>query len=240
MPAVVYEKFVKGYTEKQWGTSARHLAAGLCTRFDVRHDDNPYLTPRAKYQGIPTEGYSRLVERMLEGIPVVLNFDYLQDRRAFQARKLQVFTGPIDEYFDCELGRLRYRGQQREHVYLADVERACPVAVINYPGEQPHIREIEWKHMMRPDLADRIRGTVLTRETPGTPESPEDYEYPFPDEVNRRLYERYQAMAGGEPGAAFVGRLGEYRYHDMDHAIGRALSFVRQLQAEPQALRRAA
>lgn len=230
MPQAVYEKFVKGYTEKQWGVSAHELAAGLCTRFDVRHDDNPYLTPRAKHQGIPTRGYSRMVERMLEGIPVVLNFDYLQDRRQFIARKLLVFTGPIDEYFSCELGRLRYRGQQREHVYLPHVERAYPVAVINNPGEGDHVREIEWKHMMRPDLADRIQGTLLTRETPWTPEIPDDYEYPFPDEANRRLYEQYQALADAEPGVAMVGRLGEYRYYDMDHAISRAMTFVRQLQ----------
>ncbi len=232
MPRVVYEKFVKGYTEKQWGTSARELAASLCTRFDVRHDDNPYLTPRAKYQGIPTEGYSRLLQRMLEGVPVVLNFDYLRDRRVFRARRLLVFTGPIDEYFGFALGRLRYRGQQREHVYLPDVQRAYPAAQINYPGPATHVREIEWKHMMQPDLADRIQGTVLTRETPWTPNLPDDYEYPFPDEANRRLYEQYQALADAEPGVAMVGRLGEYRYYDMDHAIGRAMTFVRQLQGK--------
>lgn len=229
MPRVIYEKFVKGYTEKQWGVPARSLSAGLCRRFDVRLDDNPYLTPKAKYQGIPAEGYSRMMERMLASIPLVLNFDYLKDREAFQARKLLIFSGPIDEYFNFELGKLAYRGQQRRHTYLADVDWQQPCGQVNDPGEGPHIRDVEWKHIMHPEHAARIRGTLLTRETPWSPDSPEHYEYPFPAEENRRLYEAYRKMAEGESGVLICGRLGEYRYYDMDHAVGRAMTLARRI-----------
>jgi len=227
MPRAIYEKFVKGYTEKQWGVPARSLSAALCKRFDVRRDDNPYLHPGHKHQGIPTEGYSRMVERMLEGIPVVTNFDYLKDRRLFKPRKLLVFTGPIDEYFGFELGRLAYRGQRRTQTYHGDADWLQPCAQVNEPGEPAHIRDVEWKHLMHPDYAGRIRGTLLTRETPWSPDSPEHYEYPFPDEQNQKLYEQYRAMAAHEPEVLICGRLGEYRYYDMDHAIARAMTLTK-------------
>lgn len=229
MPEVIYRKFVKGYTEKQWGIPARELDANLCTRFDVREDDDPHLTPKAKYQGIPTEGYSRLMERMLEGIPVVLNFDYLEDREAFRHRKRLVVTGSIDEYFRFELGKLVYRGQRRRETYLPDVDRALACGTVNNPGDGAHVRDIEWKHIMRQDLAGRIHGTVLTRETPYTPDDPEHYEYPFPDRPNRRLHEQYRKMAEDESGVVFAGRLGEYRYYDMDHAIERAFAVLAEM-----------
>ncbi|MFO0817936.1 MAG: FAD-dependent oxidoreductase [Pirellulales bacterium] len=229
MPEVIYEKFVKRYNEKQWGVPAHRLEAALCRRFDVRMDDNPYLTPKAKHQGIPTEGYSRMVERILEGIPLVLNFDYLADRDCFKARKRVIFTGPIDEFFGFSLGKLDYRGQKRTHTYHADVDWRQPCGQVNNPNGAAHIRDIEWKHMMRPDYAERIRGTFLTRETPYSPQSPEDYEYPFPDDLNRNLFSEYQRLAATEPGVLICGRLGEYRYYDMDHAIGRAMTLVKNL-----------
>jgi UDP-galactopyranose mutase len=230
MPRVIYERFVKGYSEKQWGVPASTLAASLCRRFDVRHDNNPYLTPKAKYQGIPTEGYSVMMQRMLSGIPVITNFDYLKDRTAFKARTLTLFTGPIDEYFNFELGTLAYRGQKREHSYLPETEWAQPSGQVNNPGDcGAHIRDIEWKHIMRPDYAARIRGTVLTRETPWSPDNPEDYEYPFPNETNEKLYKEYRKMAVEDNNVLICGRLGEYRYYDMDHAIGRALMLARKI-----------
>jgi UDP-galactopyranose mutase len=229
MPRVIYETFVKGYSEKQWGVPARTLSAKLCRRFDVRADDNPYLTPQAKYQGIPTEGYSAMMERMLAGIPLVLNFDFLKDREAFKARKKLIFTGPIDEFYEFELGRLEYRGQRRQLTYLPEVDWAQPCAQLNNPGAGEHIRDVEWKHLMRGDLAARIQGTVLTRETPWSPENPENYEYPFPDERNEQLYEAYRQLAQQDPQTLICGRLGEYRYYDMDHAIGRAMTLARHL-----------
>jgi UDP-galactopyranose mutase len=223
MPRAIYETFVKGYTEKQWGVPATTLLAGLCKRFDVRRDDNPFLTPVALHQGGPTEGFSHLMRRMLEGIPVALNCDYLENRHEFKHRKILIFTGPIDEYFGYKFGKLTYRGQRRETTHVTDVDWRLSCGVVNNPGDGDHVRDIEWKHMMRPDYADQIRGTVLTRETPYSPENPDNYEYPFPDETNQTLYRRYRELAEVESGLLLCGRLGEYRYYDMDHAIARAM-----------------
>jgi UDP-galactopyranose mutase len=234
MPAAVYEKFVKGYTEKQWGVPATQLSAGLARRFDVREDDEPRLF-RHKYQGLPVEGYAALTRNMLDGIPVVLNCDYLRRRREVRARKVLVFTGPIDELFDFDLGRLQYRGQRRQHSYLAHVPYVLPCGQVNNPDPAggAHIRTLEWKHMMQPEYRDHIRGTVLTTETPFTPTDPNQYEYPFPDEANARLYERYRARAAATPGLLVCGRLGEYRYFDMDQAIARAMHLAEGLLRRP-------
>lgn len=229
MPRVIYEKFVKGYSEKQWGVPATQLAAGLCQRFDVRADDNPYLTPKAKYQGIPLEGYSEMLKRMLAGIPLLLNTDFLAHRESLQAKKLVIFTGPIDEYFHFQLGKLAYRGQRRETRYLPDQDWVQPSGQLNYPGAGDQIRDIEWKHIMHPDHASRIRGTVITRETPWSPDLPEHYEYPFPDQQNQDLYQAYRQLAQRETGTLICGRLGEYRYYDMDHAIGRAMKLAKHV-----------
>jgi UDP-galactopyranose mutase len=223
MPRLVYEKFVKGYTEKQWGVPARTLSADLAKRFDVRLDDEPRLM-RHKYQGIPVDGYAAFMRNMLAGIPVMLNCDYLKHRQAFEHRKGLVFTGPIDEFYDFDLGRLKYRGQRRSHRYLPDVDQAQPCGQVNNPdaANGPHIRTLEWKQMMQPELAGRIRGTVLTEEVTVTPEDPNEYEYPFPDAANAERYARYRVRADATPGLLICGRLGEYRYFDMDQAIARA------------------
>jgi UDP-galactopyranose mutase len=230
MPRSIYESFVRGYSEKQWGVPAASLSASLARRFDVREDDEPRLM-RHKHQGIPCQGYSSLMSNMLSGIPVLLQCDYLQHRGAFDVRKLTVFTGPIDEHFGFDLGRLSYRGQQREHEYLADVAWAQPCGQVNNPDAStgPHIRTLEWKHMMDRQYAERIRGTVLTREIPFTPQDPERYEYPFPDDANAKLYQQYRARAASCDKLLICGRLGEYRYYDMDQAIGRAMLLAEQL-----------
>jgi UDP-galactopyranose mutase len=235
MPRRVYEKFVKEYNEKQWGVSNQTLAANLCARFDIRHDDEPRLKPLAKYQGIPEPGYTEWTRRMLAGIPLKLNFDFLKRRGEVAARKRLVFTGPIDEFFDFDLGKLTYRGQQRTHRYLADVDFSQPCGQVNNPLHSggPHIRTLEWKHMMPKGVAAAIRGTVLTCETPFTPSNPGEYEYPFPDEGNAELYQEYRRRAEAEPGLLVCGRLGDYRYYDMDQAIARALSLAERLIGEP-------
>lgn len=232
MPRLVYEKFVKGYTEKQWGVLACALEAGLAKRFDVREDDEPRLM-RHKYQSIPLEGYTALMSNMLAGIPLTLNFDYLRNRDIFHPRKMLVFTGPIDEFFSCDMGHLQYRGQQREHIYVPDEDYAQPCGQVNNPDpcNGPHIRTLEWKHMMPPGYAAHIKGTVLTRETTVTPDRPDNYEYPFPDEANAHLYTRYRERANAIPNLLICGRLGEYRYYDMDQAIGRAMMLAKGLLA---------
>lgn len=231
MPRPVYEKFVKGYSEKQWGVPPTTLSSGLIKRFDVREDDEPRLM-RHRFQGIPTEGYAEFMRRMVDGIPVILNCDYLAVRKEFPQPKHVVFTGPIDEYFGNDLGRLKYRGQKREHRYLADVEYSQPCGQVNNPdlANGAHIRTLEWKHMMAPEFAQRICGTVLTTEIPQTALEPKDYEYPFPDETNAKLYDAYRARAEAIPNLTICGRLGEYRYYDMDQAIGRAMILTERIQ----------
>jgi UDP-galactopyranose mutase len=232
MPRLIYETFVKEYNEKQWGVPARTLAAGLCGRFDVRHDDEPRLKPHAKYQGIPEPGYAEWTRRMLDGFPVVLNYDYLRRRGEIKPRRGLVFTGPIDEFFGFDRGRLMYRGQKRTHTYRSDVDGFVqPCGQVNNPTHVggPHVRTLEWKHMMDPRYAGRIRGTVLTTETPFTPTNPSEYEYPFPDDANTKLYQEYRRRADALDGVLICGRLGEYRYYDMDQAIARAIALAERL-----------
>jgi UDP-galactopyranose mutase len=227
LPRVAYEKFVRGYTEKQWGVPAHRLHPNLAARVEVRWDDDPRLK-RSRHQGLPEDGYCALMDRLLAGVRVLTKVDYLAERDALRARRLLVYTGPIDAWFGHDLGRLAYRGQHREHVYLADRDTAQPAAVVNDPdpARGPHVRTIEWKRLMAPDEAARIRGTLLTREIPTTPVDPDGYEYPFQDAANRALYRRYRARADALPGVLVCGRLGEYRYYDMDQAIARALKLA--------------
>lgn len=229
MPSLVYEKFVKGYTAKQWGVDPRRLAARLASRFDVRRDGD-FRLKASRYQGIPRGGYTRFVRRMLDGIRVLTGIDYLRHRDAFRARRHVFFTGPIDEYFGFDLGRLVYRGQRRRHQFLPHVAWHQPVPQVNQPDPAVSIiRTLEWKHMMEPELREGFSGTVITTETPYSPGDPEAYEYPFPDEANQRLYECYHGSAEAIPGLTVCGRLGEYRYYDMDQAIGRALTLVQRV-----------
>ena len=239
MPAPVYRKFVKGYTEKQWGVVADELSADLAGRFDVRQDGDVRLK-RSRYQGIPKEGYAAFMDRMLQGIPVLLNFDYLRNREVFRGQNLTVFTGPVDEYFDYDAGRLEYRSQRREHTYHPDATFQLPVGQVNFPLAEhgAHVRLLEWKHMMEPEYAAQIGGTVITSETPFSPVDSNEYEYPFPSERNRRLYEAYEERARRTDGLLVCGRLGEYRYFDMDQAIARAMMIAdRILGGEWQSLR---
>jgi len=231
MPRIVYETFIKEYNEKQWGVPATTLEADLCKRFDVRMDDEPRLTPHAKHQGIPTIGYAAWMQRMLEGVPVVVGCDFLQRRHDVEARRMLVFTGPVDAFFGFDLGRLAYRGQKMEHTYLPDVNLAQPCGQVNNPLHSggPHIRTLEWKHMMPADLVAGIRGTVLTTEVPGTPEDEAGYEYPLPSKPNAALYERYRHRADALEKTLICGRLGEYRYYGMDQAIGRAFTLASRL-----------
>jgi len=231
MPRVIYDRFVKEYNEKQWGVSCKTLDARLCSRFDVRLDDDPRLKPNAKHQGIPVDGYAEWTRRMLDGIPIILNYDYLERSREIEATRCLVFTGAIDEFFGFDIGRLQYRGQRREHRYDPNANYIQRRGQINNPTHAGgrHIRTLEWKHMMQPDIANRIQGSVITTETPFTPDSPFDYEYPFPDETNDSLYKKYRNRADATPKVLIAGRLGEYRYYDMDQAVGRAMTLVERL-----------
>ncbi|WP_373551315.1 FAD-dependent oxidoreductase [Haliscomenobacter sp.] len=230
MPTKVYEKFVKNYTFKQWGVAPRQLSPDLVKRFEIHHDDDPHLTPGYRWQGIPTDGYASWMSKMLEGIKIHLGVDYLQHPQAFEPATYTVFTGAIDAYFGFDLGRLHYRGQQREHEYLPAVDRYQPCAQVNNPALEngAHIRTLEWKHLMSVAQQATIRGTVITREIPFSPQDIDQYEYPFPDTINQQLYQQYRQRAQKIPNLLICGRLGENRYYDMDQAIGRAMMLVQK------------
>jgi UDP-galactopyranose mutase len=157
--------------------------------------------------------------------------DYLRLRETFKARQLLVFTGAIDEFFSYDIGRLDYRAQSREHVFVEGVPYVQPCGQVNNPSpvHGAHIRTLEWKHMMPPEQAAAIDGTVITRESPYSPNNSDHYEYPFPDQRNQALYEAYRARVRGDQRLLICGRLGEYRYFDMDQAIGRALRLSRKI-----------
>lgn len=230
MPRVIYEKAVRPYTELQWGVPAHTLSAALARRFDVRKTDETRLSPHAKHQGMPIAGYSSWVAAILDKIPLVLNHDHLRCRD-YEARKKLIFTGPIDEYFGFRYGRLTYRGQKRDYTHRSDIDLFLPAAQVNNPNG-PFIRTLEWKRMMDRADAAWTRGTLLTTETPFTPTDPDEYEYPFPDEVNAALYHRYRTQAIQDPKLLVCGRLGENRYYDMDQAIARAIKLGERLLTE--------
>jgi UDP-galactopyranose mutase len=233
MPKEIFTKFVKGYSEKQWGISTKMLSPGLAKRFDVRIDDEPRLM-RHKHQGLPIDGYAVFMQKMLAGLPVILGVDYLKNRPNIVSTRHLIFTGPIDEYYDCLLGRLHYRGQTREHIYYPESDLLQPCGQINNPDPQngAHIRSLEWKHMMEEKYSNRIRGTVVTKETTVTPTNSDNFEYPFPDQANAALYSKYREMANGEPRVTICGRLGEYKYYDMDQSIARALQLSKKILSE--------
>ena len=164
---------------------------------------------------------------MIDGIPLELEFDYLQNREKVVANKMLIFTGPIDEFFGYKYGKLKYRGQNRRIEHLENTGQCQPCIQVNYPNiEDPRIRTIEWKHLMHPDEKEKVQGTVLTHETPFTPENSANFEYPFPDKINKQLYEQYRAESQTLENVLICGRLGEYRYYDMDQAIGRAMKLA--------------
>lgn len=226
----VYEKLIKGYTEKQWGRDCRELPAFIIKRLPVRLTfDNNYFN--AMYQGIPVGGYTKMVENMLAGTQVRLGVDYLARKEELDAlAERVVYTGPIDAYFDCRLGPLEYRSVRFEEELL-DMPNYQGNAVVNYTDrETPWTRIIEhkWFQFGLDDAGEALPKTVVSREysaewTPGD----EPY-YPVNDEKNSRLYSRYKALAEAEPNVIFGGRLGEYRYYDMDQVIRAAMDCYRK------------
>lgn len=227
MPRQLYELFIKGYTEKQWGVKCTELDKELATRITINKSNVNTLTPNHKWNALPRNGYTEMVRNMIGDIKVELGFDYLENREKVIANKLLIFTGPVDEFFGYKYGKLKYRGQNRKVEYLPDIEEHQPYIQVNYnSADDPRIRTIEWKHLMHEDDKKNVKGTLLTHETPFTPESPHQYEYPFPDKINKSLYQQYKQEAESLQNVLICGRLGEYRYYDMDQAIGRAMNFA--------------
>ena len=221
----IYEKLVKGYTEKQWGRKANELPSFIIKRLPVRFTyDNNYFND--KYQGIPNGGYTTIIEKMLDGVDVRLNTDFFADRQEFSeiADKI-LFTGMIDEYFDHCYGYLEYRSLRFETETL-DEENYQGNAVVNYTGyEIPYTRIFEQKHFefMCQDESKRVPKTVITREYPADWKPGDEPYYPMNDEKNNALYEKYKALAEKESNVIFGGRLGMYKYFDMHNVIAEAL-----------------
>ena len=231
----IYEKLVKGYTEKQWGRRATELPSFIIRRLPVRYVyDNNYFND--KYQGIPVGGYTKIIERMLEGTEVRLMTDFFADREilAKEAENI-VFTGMIDAYYDYCFGELEYRSLRFETEVL-NMENYQGNAVVNYTEyEVPYTRIIEHKHFeygcqggYGGDGSGVSDKTVITREYPATWSRGEEPYYPMNDEKNNALYARYRELADQEEHVIFGGRLGMYRYYDMHQVVKEALECVRR------------
>ena len=229
----VYEKLIKGYTEKQWGRDCRELPAFIIKRVPLRfvYDNNYFTDP---YQGIPVGGYTAVVEKMLKGTEVRLNTDFRDFVKSQKAAAEQgkdfvsydkvVYTGMIDEYFDYCLGNLEYRSLRFEKEDMPDKDNYQGNAVINYTERQiPYTRIIEHKHFE----FGKGEGTIITREYPASWKPGEEPYYPINDERNNKLFADYQKLAAQEKKVLFGGRLGQYRYYDMDKVVEAALDIVK-------------
>ncbi len=215
----IYEILIKGYTEKQWGRSCKELPASIIKRLPVRFCfDNNYFN--AKYQGIPEEGYTKLVEHMLEGIDVLLGVDYFSKRMEFESlAKTIIFTGAIDSYFDYCFGALEYRKVKFETEIL-DTDNYQGVAVMNFTDINiPYTRIIEHKHF----LFGKQPKTVISKEFSTEWKFGDDPYYPVNDTKNQELYNKYKIKSEFQSNVIFGGRLGCYRYCDMDKTIEEAL-----------------
>lgn len=225
----IYEKLVKGYTEKQWGRDCKELPAFIIKRLPVRLTfDNNYFN--ALYQGIPIGGYTKLVENLLEGIEVRLNEDYLEDKAEWNAMAEKVvYTGAIDAYFDYALGNLEYRSVRFENEIL-DVPNFQGNAAVNYTDkETPWTRIIEhkWFEFGKDEEGNDLPKTIISKEYSSEWKPGDEPYYPVNDEKNGELYQKYKALAEKEENIIFGGRLGEYKYYDMDAVIASALECAR-------------
>ena len=215
----IYEKLVKGYTEKQWGRDCKDLPAFIIKRLPVRYTyDNNYFNDL--YQGIPIGGYNVIIDKLFEGCHIKTGVDYLENKEHYDSLADQVvYTGTIDAYFGYVYGKLEYRSLRFENEVL-DEENHQGVAVVNYTDrETPYTRIIEHKHF---EFGTQPK-TVITREYPVTWQEGMEPYYPVNDEKNQALYQKYAQLAEGEKQVIFGGRLGEYKYYDMDKVIESAM-----------------
>lgn len=222
----VFEKLIKGYTEKQWGRDCKELPSFIIKRLPVRltYDSNYF---NAKYQGIPVGGYTKLIEKMLDGIEVKLGIDYLTEKCELdQLAERIVYTGPIDEFFGYCLGHLEYRSLRFE-TELLDTQNYQGNAVMNYTDrETPWTRVIEhkWFEFGKDESGNDLPKTVISREFSSEWIPGDEPYYPVNDEKNCRLYSAYREMADKNKKVIFGGRLAEYKYYDMDQVIAAALN----------------
>lgn len=221
----IYQKLVKGYTEKQWGRDCKELPAFIIKRLPVRYTyDNNYFNDL--YQGIPIGGYNVIIDKLFEGCDVETGVDYLENREKYDALgDCIVYTGTIDSYYGYQYGKLEYRSLRFESEIL-DEENYQGVAVVNYTDrETPYTRIIEHKHF---EFGTQPK-TVITREYPVTWQEGMEPYYPVNDEKNQALYQKYAKLAEKEENVIFGGRLGEYKYYDMDKVIASAMVRAKEI-----------
>ena len=228
----IYEKLIKGYTQKQWGRPCTELPSFIIKRLPVRLTfDNNYFN--ALYQGIPIGGYTRLVENLLDGIEVRLGVDYLEHKTELDAlAEKVVYTGPIDAYFGYSLGALEYRSVRFE-TELLDTPNYQGNAAVNYTdAETPYTRIIEhkWFTFGKDEQGNDLPKTVISREYSSEWHPGDEPYYPVNDEKNSALYAKYKALAEQEEKVIFGGRLGEYKYYDMDAVIAAALAAAKEIR----------
>lgn len=221
----IYEKLIKGYTEKQWGRDCKDLPAFIIKRLPVRLTyDNNYFN--ALYQGIPVGGYTKMVERMLDGVEVKLGEDYLNGKEYWNSQaETVIYTGAIDAYFGYSLGNLEYRSVRFETEIL-DKANFQGNAAVNYTDvETPWTRIIEhkWFEFGKDESGNDLPKTVISREYSSEWKPGDEPYYPVNDEKNGQLFAQYKALADKEEKVSFGGRLGEYKYYDMDQVIAAAL-----------------
>ena len=220
----IYEKLIKGYTQKQWGRECKDLPAFIIKRLPVRYTyDNNYFNDL--YQGIPIGGYNVIIDRLFEGCDIETGVDYLEKKEYYDGlgEKI-VYTGTIDAYYKYQFGKLEYRSLRFESEVL-DEENHQGVAVVNYTDrETPYTRIIEHKHF---EFGTQPK-TVITREYPVTWQEGMEPYYPVNDEKNQALYQKYAKLAEKEEHVIFGGRLGEYKYYDMDKVIASAMACAKE------------
>ena len=216
------EKFFRGYTRKQWGLDLSQLSAGVAARIPTRtNDDDRYFTDT--YQMMPLAGYTAMFQKILDHprIRIQLGVSFSEIQSSTQIRHL-IYTGPIDEYFGFRLGKLPYRSLRFEHKHLANVDRHQPVATINFPNDYAYTRTTEFKHL----TGQKVSGTSIVFEYP---QADGDPYYPIPRPENEALYNQYRLLANDERDVHFLGRLGEYRYYNMDQVVAAALKTVQSI-----------
>lgn len=221
----IYEKLIKGYTEKQWEKLCTELPASIIKRLPVRFTyDNNYFND--KYQGIPVNGYTELVEKLLTGIEVRLNTDYLSNREFFDSMADKIlFTGAIDEFYEYKFGVLEYRSLRFENEVLHNVDNYQGNAVVNYTSKmEPFTRIIEHKHFEFSKAPD----TIITKEYSASWKKGDDRYYPINNQENNVLYEKYKTHASQQHKYIFGGRLAEYKYYDTHITIEKALDLVQK------------